>query len=62
MNITKIVKLQGGNEYNVTDEEALFIATCKEEIVHLKRLDCYINKKYIIAIDRHPKCDNTYIN
>ncbi len=62
MNITKIIKMQGGSEYDVTDEEALFVAMCKEEMVHLKRLDCYINKKYVIEILRHPRSYNKYIN
>lgn len=57
MEITKIVKLSDGTSFGITDDESKAIYKAKDDMLYIKRIDQYINKKYVTAIVKHWTAD-----
>ncbi len=62
MKYTKIVKMIDGTRFSIIDSEAEAIFKSKTDMIYIKRLDQYLNKKYISSIVKHPDMDYKFVN
>lgn len=58
---TKTIRMIDGNTFQITDEEAKAIFKSNTDMIYIKRLDQYINKKYITSITKGQFADYKFV-